>query len=127
MPDTLVARSALGTASAAALRSHGDVSTVRLREIALPCMLDLRLDPDDLAATNRLGRGLQEVGRAAEALEMFERSLELRPGEAAIIKRVGDLRAVVSASSGPLAMSPRLTISLMPCARMSASTDSSAR
>jgi len=59
MPDTLIARSALGTASAAALRSHGDVSTVRLREIALPCMLDLRLDPDDrtslLAAESALG------------------------------------------------------------------------
>src|SRR4051812_14106358 len=50
MPDALLARSALGTASGAELRAHGDVHTVRLRETAPRSMLDVRLNPDDRTA-----------------------------------------------------------------------------
>jgi ribosomal protein S18 acetylase RimI-like enzyme len=56
----------------------------------------LRHAPADLAAANRLGRGLEEVGRGAEALAVFEQTLELRPGDAWVAARVEHLRAVVA-------------------------------
>ena len=57
----------------------------------------LRQAPADLAAANRLGRGLEEVGRGPEALAIFERTLELRPGDAWVATRVERLRQRVAA------------------------------
>lgn len=47
MAETLIARSPLGTADGAALRTHGDSAVVVLRELQASVMLDLRLDPAD--------------------------------------------------------------------------------
>lgn len=50
MAETLTARSPLGTADGAALRTHGDPAAVELRELQASVMLDLRLDPADAVA-----------------------------------------------------------------------------
>ncbi len=50
MAEALAARSPLGTAGRAALRTHGDSTAVELREFAAPAMCDLRLDAADAGA-----------------------------------------------------------------------------
>jgi len=52
----------------------------------------LRLAPDDTAAALRLGRGLQEVGRPAEALAVFEQLLERKPRHTIATRRADELR-----------------------------------
>ena len=49
MPETLLARTALGTAENAALRAHGDPAQVALREMPVATMFDLRLRASDAA------------------------------------------------------------------------------
>jgi sarcosine oxidase subunit gamma len=50
MAERLIARSALGSDVAGALRMHGDPSIVMLRELPMAAMLDLRLDRADAGA-----------------------------------------------------------------------------
>jgi tetratricopeptide (TPR) repeat protein len=48
--------------------------------------------PNDAAAANRLGRGLQDVGHLEEALAVFEASLERNPGNSIARRRADALR-----------------------------------
>lgn len=52
MTEELTARSALGTATGAPPRAHGNHAAVQLNELAVPAMFDLRLDPVDAAAVS---------------------------------------------------------------------------
>ena len=49
MAELLLARTALGGATAAELRTHGGTAIVMLRELPASTMLDVRLDPADVA------------------------------------------------------------------------------
>lgn len=69
MIETLIARTALGSALDGGLRVHGDPAVVVLRELPASAMLDLRLDPANAAA----------LGAAQNALAV---TLPLTPGKA---------------------------------------------
>ena len=49
MAELLMARTALGGASTGKLRTHGGTAIVMLRELPASAMIDVRLDPADLA------------------------------------------------------------------------------
>jgi len=53
--------------------------------------------PDDVAACNRLGRALIELGRFAEAAEAYQRALEIDPGNSIAMKNIERLKTWASA------------------------------
>jgi len=53
--------------------------------------------PDEVAAWNRLGRALIELGRFAEAAEAYQRSLEIGPGNSIAMKNIERLKTWTSA------------------------------
>jgi hypothetical protein len=62
----------------------------------------LELAPDDVAAANRLGRGLQEAGRGHDALAVFETTLQRHPGNVIAARRaaaLGELSTRAGASA----------------------------
>ncbi len=67
----------------------------------------LRDFPDDQEAYNRLGKALSEIGRNREAIEAFQRALELSPHNAIARKnlerltRLGDDAPLSSSQGGP--------------------------
>lgn len=66
----------------------------KLREI-------LDLAPGDPVATNRLGIGLLNEGRPAEALAIFEAGLRVHPRNKIMIKRADEARAVLDRDAAP--------------------------
>jgi hypothetical protein len=52
----------------------------------------LEIEPGDAVATNRLGAGLISVGRAAEAVAVFEAGLEAHPGNSIMRDRLKQAR-----------------------------------
>ncbi len=76
----------------------------------------LELTPRDVAAHNRLGRALTELGHIAEAKQMYERALELDPTNQ-IAKRnvhrlewLTGLASELGAASGTVAVRPRADV-----------------
>lgn len=65
-------------------RPHYEKAIQQLRET-------LRRNPQDQAALTNLGRALQGAGRLEEAVELFHRLLEKKPGEIEILRRLSDL------------------------------------
>ncbi len=53
--------------------------------------------PDEVAACNRLGRALIELGRFAEADEAYQRSLEIHPGNSIAMKNIERLKTWMGA------------------------------
>lgn len=64
------------------------------------------LEPADPAATNRLGIGLLNQGRAAEALEIFEAGLLVHPRNKIMIRRAAEARAAVEQKAAPSGSAP---------------------
>jgi hypothetical protein len=60
----------------------------------------------DPAATNRLGIGLLNEGRAAEALDIFEAGLRVHPRNKIMIRRAAEARAAVEQKAAPPGSAP---------------------
>lgn len=52
----------------------------------------LELEPEDVVASNRLGRAYESLGRVDEAIGSFEKVLEVDPGNTIATRRVEELR-----------------------------------
>ncbi len=61
----------------------------------------LDLAPGDPAATNRLGIGLLNEGRAAEALAVFEAGLRVHPRNKIMARRADEARAALDRDAAP--------------------------
>lgn len=64
------------------------------------------LEPADPAATNRLGIGLLNQGRAAEALEIFDAGLLVHPRNEIMFRRAAEARAAVEQQAAPAGSRP---------------------
>ncbi len=61
----------------------------------------IKSSPDNILASRLLGDTLEDLGEIAPALQQFERTLRLLPGDKALIEKIGDLRARLATPPTP--------------------------
>lgn len=61
----------------------------------------VKASPDNIMASRLLGDALGELGETAKALQQYEKTLKISPGDRAVIERMTELKARMAAPSAP--------------------------
>lgn len=66
----------------------------------------VKASPDNIMASRLLGEALAEVGELAPALQQFEKTLRISPGDKTVLERMAELKARMGSTPAPATAAP---------------------